>query len=78
MSHPAVSPEALQVAITTIRESLDSASRDLPEAPATAERVASIPPDPPPMRLSDSAIEAFKGPGRSRIGKFLRFQRVAE
>ena len=52
--------------------------RDLPEAPATAERVASIPPDPPPMRLSDSAIEAFKGPGRSRIGKFLRFQRVAE
>jgi len=31
MSHPAVSSEALQIAIATIRESLDSASRGLPE-----------------------------------------------
>ena len=51
---------------------------DLPQAPATAERVTSIHSDSLPMRLSDSAIDAFKGPGRTRIGKFLRFQRVEE
>jgi CO/xanthine dehydrogenase Mo-binding subunit len=52
--------------------------RDLPAAPATAERIALIERDTLPMRLSDSAIDAFKGPGRARIGKFLRFQRVEE
>ena len=51
---------------------------DLPQAPATAERVAPIHSGSLPMRLSDSAIDAFKGPGRTRIGKFLRFQRVEE
>lgn len=51
---------------------------DLPQAPATAERVAPIHSGSLPMRLSDSAIDAFKGPGSTRIGKFLRFQRVEE
>lgn len=51
---------------------------DLPQAPATAERVGLSDRNPVPMRLSDSAIDAATEPGRARIGKFLRFQRIEE
>jgi CO/xanthine dehydrogenase Mo-binding subunit len=51
---------------------------DLPAAPATPERIALTGSDTLPMRLGDAAMESFTGPGRARIGKFLRFQRVEE